>query len=401
MQPTVKIIQQDKNWSSKSRVRVNDVVQYRNCYFQNTSGKNSEPSVYGNQDWIFLCEAMPFYKGLKIIKSVNNFGKGLQINDFVSGQRSVGNYWRLAVYNGGDPEEDSSFTVDSGIPNLQTVLFQGDRQIQNPQWSFLSDLGGTTAFIDIEQFIGTQRPTFFHVIEQPQSEDLIQNCYLNIPPVEALEKNIVWKYMNNTFRDISIVPTESLIGISTIIGFGGLGDYPVLKQGSVAEIRLVKKTTMGGEPERFYYEYSVTFQDFLRAEPYVDYNGYYRSLLSYSRVVDPETSEIISKECSSLIQRNDGAAEGEFTITFEAEDNHILITMFSPENILKYNWNVQATYGNLFGNDREVKYEYEAVDVGSGIGALNTLKIRVYIASVEETGFSYLPFSFDYHSLLI
>ena len=110
MLPTIKTTNQIADWSQKIRPKVGESVQYSNAFWQNTSGINTEPG-YNSTDWMFICEAQPYYKGLKITKNINNKSAGLQPGDSVSGQRSEVMFWTLAFYMGGDPEDDVSFDV--------------------------------------------------------------------------------------------------------------------------------------------------------------------------------------------------------------------------------------------------------------------------------------------------
>ena len=105
----------ESDWSQIARYRVGDTVQYNNCYWQNTSGRNSTPDI-NNNDWQFVSEAQPYYKSLKIKKHINNHGKGLQKLDFAEGQRNEHLYWNFAQFIGNNPDIDGDWDVVTETP---------------------------------------------------------------------------------------------------------------------------------------------------------------------------------------------------------------------------------------------------------------------------------------------
>lgn len=73
-------------WNSFLKLRVNNVVIYNDCYFQNVTGMNSEPNT-GTRDWIHIGSVNSIeFSNLKIAsKGLGNQSKEAEPNDILFG----------------------------------------------------------------------------------------------------------------------------------------------------------------------------------------------------------------------------------------------------------------------------------------------------------------------------
>lgn len=109
MQPSIQIQNQAQDWTEIKRAKVRQTVQHRNAYWVNTTGKNTEPSAQ-SPDWIFLCEAEPYFRQMKITKSATTTGKGLEPLDMADGFWDA-TYAFKGIYNGVDPDDLANWNV--------------------------------------------------------------------------------------------------------------------------------------------------------------------------------------------------------------------------------------------------------------------------------------------------
>jgi len=114
MQPSIQLKNQAADWLQTKRVKVGQTVQHRNAYWSNATGVNSEPE-YTNTDWVFICEAVPYFRGMKITKSLTNTGKGLQSGDTAKGFWAT-DYFFEGIFNSGDPTQLSNWRVFTEEP---------------------------------------------------------------------------------------------------------------------------------------------------------------------------------------------------------------------------------------------------------------------------------------------